>query len=116
MEYKSNIENLTLSNKYYRKVLYTDKNQQLVIMNIPPHSDIGMEKHKHTTQFIRVEDGNGIAIVDNNRYLLRDGNVIVIPPNSWHNIINSSNNDLKLYTIYSPPEHAPDTKEKFKMV
>ena len=113
MEFKGNIENLTLKNLYYRKVIHTNPHQQLVLMSISPQQEIGMERHKTTSQFIRVEKGHGIAIVDGTRYLLKDGDAVVIPPDMYHNIINTSKTEsLKLYTIYSPPEHPPFTVEK----
>lgn len=103
--YKANIEKQTLKNKNYRKVINTTKQMQLVLMSIPSGEEIGMEIHPKTTQFIRVESGNGVAIINNIKINLKDGDAIVIPSNTKHNII--SKKDLKLYTIYSPPEH-PD--------
>jgi mannose-6-phosphate isomerase-like protein (cupin superfamily) len=104
--FKGNIEKLTESNPYFRKVLYTNSRQQLVLMSISPRSEIGMETHPKTSQFIRIESGKGKAIVGDTLYLLRSGDAIVIPPNTKHNITNTSATDtLQLYTIYSPPEH-----------
>ena len=107
MAFKGNIETLTLKNKFYRKVLYTVSHSlQLVVMSLKPQEDIGMEKHPSTSQFIRVEKGKGIAIIKNKLYHLKNGDSIIIPPNTYHNIINTSEStDLKLYTIYSPPHH-----------
>jgi mannose-6-phosphate isomerase-like protein (cupin superfamily) len=113
--YKGDIENQTLKNKYYRKVIYTTKNMQLVLMSIPKGEEIGMEKHKNTSQFIRVEGGKGIAIVGNKKYSLKDGKAVLIPPNKRHNIINTGSKPLKLYSIYSPPEHPSDRKEMNKI-
>jgi|SRR3972149_10146649 len=112
MAFKGNIETLTLKNKFYRKVLYTVSHSlQLVVMSLKPQEDIGMEKHPSTSQFIRVEKGKGIAIIKNKLYHLKNGDSIIIPPNTYHNIINTScKNPLKLYTIYTPPEHPKNTK------
>lgn len=111
--YRTNIEKKTIKNKNYRKVLYTTKQLQLVIMNLLPFEEIGKEKHKKTTQFIRVEKGNGTAIVGNKRCYLKDGISIIIPAKKYHNII-AGRKGLKLYTIYSPPEHPKNTVEKRK--
>ena len=101
-----NIERDTLSNKMYRKVVYTTPTLQLVLMSLKPHEDIPKEIHKKTTQFIRVEAGSGLARVGRTEYKLKDGMSITIPPNTEHYIKNTSRTtDLKLYTLYSPPEH-----------
>lgn len=107
--YYLNIETETLENTAYRRVLYTTSNMQLVLMSLAPGEEIGQEQHPHTSQFIRVEAGHGLAIIDNKRYCLSDGMIVVIPPNAPHNIINTSAIDLKFYTIYTPPEHPPST-------
>jgi mannose-6-phosphate isomerase-like protein (cupin superfamily) len=108
-----NIEKETLENTLFRKILFTSKHQQLVAMNLTPKQDIPREIHKEHDQFIRIEKGNGIALIGENgeeSYDLSDGVSITIPANTWHQIINTSNDaDLKLYTIYSPPEHNPLT-------
>jgi mannose-6-phosphate isomerase-like protein (cupin superfamily) len=103
--YKKNIEKQTLNNNFYRKVIYTTPQQQLVLMSIPPGQEIGMEKHSKTTQFIRIESGKGIAKIADRKFLLKDGDAVIIPPNTLHNIISTGTQPLKLYTIYSPPEH-----------
>jgi len=103
------IEKLTIDNNYYRHVLYTLPNFQLVLMSLKPGVEIGMEAHPTITQFIRVESGNGVAIIDNVKYPLSDGFAVVIPPKSNHNIINTSTKSLKLYSIYTPHEHKPGT-------
>jgi mannose-6-phosphate isomerase-like protein (cupin superfamily) len=115
MFYKTNIEKKTLKNNNYRKVLYTTSNLQLVLMSLKPGEEIGIEKHKGTTQFIRVEAGNGLAIIDGERKYIKDGDVLVINPNTYHNIINIGNEKLKLYTIYTPPEHSRNLVEKNKI-
>ena len=105
-----NIEKDTLKNKMYRKVLHTvpGKNQ-LVLMSLKPGEDIPKETHKKISQFIRIESGKGHAIIDGKKYILKDGNSIIIPPKAEHYIKNTSKtNDLKLYTIYSPEAHSPN--------
>jgi mannose-6-phosphate isomerase-like protein (cupin superfamily) len=106
--YAKSIEKITKENTYYRKVLYTGINQQFVLMSIPPNDDIKIETHEFHDQFIRIEHGHGIAIIDSIKYDLKDDTGIIIPAGTKHQIINISNTEsLKLYTIYSPPEH-PD--------
>ena len=110
-----NIEKLTLKNKNYRQVIETTKNMQLVLMRLKPMEEIGEEIHKHTTQFIRIESGKCKAIVDGKKYMLRDDDYLIIRPNKTHNIINvSKTKNLHMYTIYSPPEHAPNCVEPKK--
>tara|TARA_R100001163_G_C5066258_1_gene204588 strand:+ start:1474 stop:1938 length:465 start_codon:yes stop_codon:yes gene_type:complete len=110
-----NIEELTINNTHYRKVLSTTNNMQLVIMSLLPNQDIGMEIHPNTTQFIRIEKGKALAIMDSKKSILRDGDVVVVPPGANHNIINISNNErLQLYAIYTPPEHPPKTLQHNK--
>lgn len=104
--FSTNIENATLRNNRFRKVLYTTPTMQLVLMSLKPGEEIGSEVHPYTTQFIRVESGSGIAIMGNERKRLRDGISVVIPPGTRHNVTNTSKTEpLKLYTLYSPPEH-----------
>ena len=103
MTFKINIEKDTLKNKKFRKILYTTEELQLVLMNLLPYEEIGFEEH-NATQFIRIEGGTGRAIVNDKYYLLRDGDAITIDKHSYHNII-AGKNGLKLYTIYSPPQH-----------
>ena len=106
-----NIEEETLKNNYYRKVLYTVKNKmQLVLMSLNPNETISEEIHPNISQFMRIESGRGIAIIDNKKYLLKDGITLIIPPGSKHFIKNTSKVDkLKLYTIYSS-DHHPNKK------
>lgn len=101
-----NIEKDTIENNNYRKVLYTGQNLQLVLMSLKPNEEIGMEVHEDIDQFFRFEEGNGVCIVNDTKYKVTDGDSVIIPAGSNHNIINTSNkNDLKLYTIYTPPHH-----------
>ena len=107
--YVTNIEEDSLSNKDFRRVLYTAKNTQLVLMSIRPNEDIGEEVHS-LDQFIRVEAGHGLAILDGVEHQISDGTAVVIPAGTKHNVVNDSNSeDLKLYTLYSPPEHRDGT-------
>jgi mannose-6-phosphate isomerase-like protein (cupin superfamily) len=102
----SNIEKDTLENENFRKVLYTAKYSQLVLMNLAPSEEIGMEVHADNDQFFRFEKGQGKCIIDGNEYEVKDGISVVVPAGAQHNIINVSTTDnLKLYTIYSPAHH-----------
>ena len=104
--FNANIEKEALENKNFRKVLYTGKHSQLVLMSLKPNEEIGMEIHSDNDQFFRFEKGEGKCVIDGNEYILGDGSVIVVPAGAEHNIINtSSSEDLKLYTIYSPAHH-----------
>src|SRR3989344_1583814 len=104
--YSGNIEKITLSNKFFRQVLYTAKYSQLVVMSLKPHEEIGEEVHEDGDQFFRFEKGKGKVIIDGNEYEVGDGSAVVVPAGSKHNVINvSEEEDLKLYTIYSPPHH-----------
>lgn len=122
--FKTNIEKNTLNNKYFRDVLYTGKDIQLVLMTLKGGEDIGEETHEND-QFFRFEEGEGKVIINDNEYKVEDGDAIIIPAGSKHNIINTDKgNELKMYTIYAPPHHkdgiihktkkdAKDSNEKF---
>ena len=102
----SNIEKDTLENENFRKVLYTGKHSQLVLMSLAPNEEIGMEVHKDNDQFFRFDKGQGKCIIDGNEYEVKDGAAIVVPAGSQHNVINISNSErLNMYTIYSPAHH-----------
>jgi len=104
--FSANIEQETLANTNFRKVLYTGKHSQLVLMCLQPGEEIGMEVHTDNDQFFRFEKGEGKCIIDGNEYALADGSAIVVPAGAQHNIINTSATEmLKLYTIYSPAHH-----------
>ena len=104
--FTTNIETATEENTNFRKVLYTGKHSQLVLMSLSPHEDIGMETHNDNDQFFRFEMGKGKCSIDGNEYLVKDGDVIIVPAGAKHNIINTSDSEeLKLYTLYSPPHH-----------
>ena len=103
--YVINIEKTTQENENFRKVLYTAKNSQLVVMDLKAQEEIGTEVHG-LDQFIRIESGNGKAVLNGIEYELSDGFAVVIPAGTEHNIINmSSDKPMKLYTVYSPPNH-----------
>ncbi|PIP68768.1 cupin domain-containing protein [Candidatus Nomurabacteria bacterium CG_4_9_14_0_2_um_filter_32_10] len=104
--FNANLEKETLENTNFRKVLYTGKHSQLVLMSLMPNEDIGIEIHKDNDQFFRFEKGEGKCVIDGNEYILEDGSVIVVPAGAEHNIVNiSDTEDLKFYTIYSPAHH-----------
>ena len=106
--YVLNIEKETLDNENYRKVLYTAKNSQLVLMSIEPGDEIGEEVHK-LDQFIRIEQGKARVTIDANTHEVGDDWAVVIPAGATHNVINTGDVPLKLYSIYSPPEHKHGT-------
>lgn len=104
--YHGEIEELTLENTNFRKVLYTGKHSQLVLMSLRPKEDIGMEIHNENDQFFRFEKGNGKVYIDGNEYDVKDGSAIIVPAGAEHNVVNiSDSEELKLYTIYSPAHH-----------
>lgn len=109
-----NIEKASLENEYFRKVLYTAKNSQLVVMSLKPGEEIGAEVH-HLDQFIRVEAGEGKAVLDGVEHAIGDGIAIVVPAGARHSIINTSKDKpIKLYTVYSPPNHKDGVIHKTK--
>ncbi len=113
--YVINIEKDTLENNNFRKVLYTGKHSQLVLMNLQPNEEIGMEVHTDNDQFFRFEKGQGKCIIDGNEYELENGVAMIVPAGAQHNIINTSDTeDLKLYTIYSPAHHKDGIVRKSK--
>lgn len=111
--YLINIEQKTLENTDYRHVLYTARHSQLVLMSLRPGVEIGEEVHT-LDQFIRIEAGEGRAVLDGVEYPVRKNDALVIPEGVKHNIINTGSEDLKLYTVYSPPEHRLDVVEHTK--
>ncbi len=114
--YKENIEQLTIENTNFRKVLYTAQHIQLVLMSLKPGEDIGTEVHTENDQFFRFEKGNGKVFIDGNVYEVTDGSAVVVPSGAEHNVVNiSSTEDLKLYTIYSPAHHKDGVVRKTKV-
>lgn len=111
--YITNIEKLSLENNNFRKVLYTDKNTQLVLMSLLPNEEIGEEIHD-VDQFLRVEIGTGKAILAGESHDIGDGSVIIVPAGTKHNIVNTGPDDMKLYTLYMPPHHRDGIVHKTK--
>jgi mannose-6-phosphate isomerase-like protein (cupin superfamily) len=113
--FRVDIEDVTESNTNFRKVLFTGTKCQLVVMSINPGESIGVETHPSTDQFIRIEEGEGLAIIDGKTFDLEPGMAIVIPAGAKHNVINTSNEEaLRLYTVYSPPNHPDKLVQKTK--
>lgn len=103
--YVTNIQEAALENDNFRRVLYTAERMQLVLMCLPAGEDLGEEVHQ-LDQFIRVEEGEGLAVLDGEKYPLTDGSAVIIPAGTKHNITNVSESDsLRLYTLYAPPNH-----------
>jgi mannose-6-phosphate isomerase-like protein (cupin superfamily) len=113
--FNTNIEDETLENDKFRKVLYTGQNLQLVLMTLKPGENIGEEIHEND-QFFRFEAGTGLVIINNTEYKVSDGSGVIVPAGSTHDIINTGKVSLQLYTIYGPPHHRDkvefDTKEE----
>lgn len=113
--FKTNIERDTLKNRNFRKVIYTGANSQLVLMSLKPKEEVGLETHPENDQFLRFEGGTGRVVIDASKYSVKDGDAVVIPAGAKHNVINTSATDeLKIYTIYSPPHHKDGTIHKSK--
>jgi mannose-6-phosphate isomerase-like protein (cupin superfamily) len=113
--YKTNIEKETIKNNFYRKVLFTGKKIQLVLMSLKPLEDIPLEVHHDIDQFIRIEKGTALVIINGKNFKLKDDDAVIIPAGSKHYVKNTSKNkNLKLYSIYATPEHKPGTIHKTK--
>jgi len=113
--FKSNIEKDALNNNDFRHVLYTGNYSQLVLMSLKPGEEIGKEVHETVDQFFRFEEGEGIVSIDGIEQKVGDGDAVIVPAGASHNVINTSKTaDLKLYTIYSPPEHQDGTVRRTK--
>lgn len=112
-----NIEQETLNNNNFRKVLYTSQHGQVVVMSLLPKEEIGMEVHSYTDQFFRVDSGEGKVIMNGEESVISDGFAVVVPAGTQHNVINtSSDKPLKLYTIYMPPHHVDGTVHQTKAI
>ena len=110
----TNIERETLENTDYRRVLYTAKNSQLVLMNLQPGEEIGEEIHE-LDQFIRLEQGEAKLVLNKeDEHVVKAEDAMVIPAGTWHNVINTGDQELKLYSVYAPPEHKDGTVHKTK--
>jgi mannose-6-phosphate isomerase-like protein (cupin superfamily) len=111
----TNIEMDTLENEDFRRVLFTGPNTQLVLMTLAPGEDIGLETHDGHDQFLRIESGVGVVVLDGEKRDLVDGSSVVIPAGVEHNVTNTSDDEpLRLYTLYSPPEHPDGTVHRTK--
>ena len=108
------IEHLTEENPYFRRVMYTGKNLQLVLMSLEPGEDIGEEVHLDRDQFFRIEEGKGEVWIDDRRAKIEGDFAIVVPAGARHNIRNTGHRPMKLYTVYGPPEHAEGTVQATK--
>lgn len=112
--YKANIEELVKKNENFREVVYTAKHSQLVLMSLQPLEEIGVEIHD-VDQFFRFETGEGKVLINGQEYVVKAGEVVIVPEGAEHNIINtSSDSPLKLYTLYCPPHHKDKTIHKTK--
>jgi mannose-6-phosphate isomerase-like protein (cupin superfamily) len=113
--YIIHIEKHTEKNEDFRRVLYTCKNSQLVLMSLEPGEEIGDEVHEHIDQFFRFESGEGAVFIDGVRHNIHGGDAAIVPAGARHNVVNISKKaKLKLYTIYSPPEHIDGTVRRTK--
>lgn len=106
----AHIETLTQENTDFRRVLYTGEESQLVLMALPPRTEIGLERHDENDQFFRFESGEGKVVISGHEYVVKDGDCIIVPKGTEHNVINTSDTDtLKLYTLYAPAHHKDGT-------
>jgi len=113
--YYGHIEEDTLENTFFRKVLFTGPHSQLVLMSLKPSEEIGAEVHEDNDQFFRFEKGEGKVVIGNDEFIVKDGDVVIVPAGERHNIINTSSvEELKMYTIYSPAHHPDGTIHKTK--
>jgi mannose-6-phosphate isomerase-like protein (cupin superfamily) len=103
--YCDDIEKQTTDNSDFRRVLYTGKNLQLVLMTLQPGDEIGSEVHDDRDQFFRFEEGEGVVVIDGHENAVVDGTGVIVPAGARHNVINRGSVPLKLYTLYGPPEH-----------
>lgn len=115
MAYVGNIETETNNNPHFRRVLYTAPNCQLVVMHLLPNEDIGEETHDTVDQFIRIETGSGVAVIEGQETPIAEGFALVIPAGTKHNVKNTSaDTPMKLYTVYAPPHHRDGTVHESK--
>jgi mannose-6-phosphate isomerase-like protein (cupin superfamily) len=112
--FAANLEEETRKNTDFRRVLYTGKYSQLVLMCLRPMEDIGEETHDDVDQFFRFEEGEGVVVIDGVKNMVKDGSGVIVPSGAKHNVVNTSTKNLKLYTIYSPPEHQDKVVRKIK--
>ena len=114
--WQGNIEDTTKKNPNYRKVIETNKHSQLVLMSLKPGQSIGNEVHKKVDQFFRIEQGQALFTLDNGKRKYTGGpsDAVLVPAGTWHNVTNIGKEQLKLYTIYSPPNHPPGTVQRLR--
>lgn len=113
--YVANIENKTEANNFFREVVFTGPHLQLVVMSLKPSEEIGMEVHPNVDQFFRIEEGQGKVVMNTEEHNIKNGDAIVVPAGTQHNVINTSTTKaLKLYTIYTPPQHKDKTVHQTK--
>jgi mannose-6-phosphate isomerase-like protein (cupin superfamily) len=113
--YTVDIEKKTLANNYFRKVLFTGKHTQLVVMCLKPGEEIGNEVHPKVDQFFRIEQGRALFVFKGKKIVAKNGDAVIVPAGTFHNVINDAKTiRLKLYTLYSPPNHADGTVHKTK--
>ena len=113
--YSGSIEKQTLKNNYFRQVLFTGKYAQLVVMCLQQGEEIGNEVHPKVDQFFRIEQGEAKFVMNGKEvHMAKDGDAVIVPAGTYHNVINSGKGQLKLYTIYSPPNHPDGTVHKNK--
>lgn len=118
--YVGSIDEAVSRNPYFREVVFTGSNLQLVVMTLQPGEDIGLEVHDHVEQFIRIESGRATVTLGPTEHEITEahdvatGWAIVVPAGTWHNVLNASDGDLRLSTIYGPPQHAAGTVHKTK--
>jgi mannose-6-phosphate isomerase-like protein (cupin superfamily) len=113
--FAANLEEETRKNTDFRRVLYTGKYSQIVLMCLRPKEDIGEEIHDDVDQFFRFEEGEGVVVIDGVKNVVKDGSGVIVPAGAKHNVVNTSaTKTLKLYTIYSPPEHQDKVVRKTK--
>ncbi len=114
--YHGNLERQTKQNNNYRDTLFTGKHSQLITMSLLPKQEIGNEVHPHVDQFFRIESGRARFNIDNGKtkYVEGNGGAVIVPSGHWHNVTNTGKTKLKLYTIYSPSNHPPNTKQKIR--
>jgi mannose-6-phosphate isomerase-like protein (cupin superfamily) len=114
--YVGHIEQATLKNGYFREVLFTGKHSQLVVMSLQPKEEIGNEVHQNVDQFFRIEEGKAKFVFDGKEeHVIGNGDAVLVPAGTYHNVINaSSDKPLKLYTLYTPPNHPDGTVHKTK--
>jgi mannose-6-phosphate isomerase-like protein (cupin superfamily) len=113
--YVGNIETVTLGNSNFRQVIFTAPHSQLVVMCLGPNEEIGMETHVENDQFFRLEEGEGKVVINGEEHPIKNGDAIIVPAGTEHNVINTSPSQfLKLYTIYSPAHHKDGVVHKTK--